>query len=69
MRRKEGMKVMRNDRVVSDGNGGSDTQAIAVSVTDQNDSGTATSLRQSISVAEPITRSKAAFIGSDDRPV
>jgi hypothetical protein len=40
MRRKEGMKVMRNDRVVSDGNGGSDTQAIAVSVTDQNESGT-----------------------------
>jgi hypothetical protein len=34
MRWKESMKVMRNDRVVSDGNGGSDTQAIAVSVTD-----------------------------------
>jgi hypothetical protein len=30
---------MRNDRVVSDGNAGSDIQAIAVSVIDQNEPG------------------------------
>jgi hypothetical protein len=50
---KEGMNVMRNV--------GSDTQAIAVSLIDQNEPGPATSLQQSISVAELYRGRKRDF--------